>query len=90
MLTSSLGFLAVLAPVFSRASPIATPINPETDAELLNLLKRDGNMGSYGDYFPDCSPDPSYSTGKSQYKDGEGHYVTSSCDNKMYNKWHCW
>ena len=91
MLTSHLAWLATLAPALIAASPIAAPV----DAEVVDMVKRQtGNVGQYSQYFPDCSIDPSYSTGTSQYKDGDGKYVTSSCDNGLttpaVNRFHCW
>ncbi|CAF9930737.1 hypothetical protein IMSHALPRED_008265 [Imshaugia aleurites] len=88
MFTTSLAWLAVLAPTLSRASPIATP------GDLATLEKRIGNVGSFASYFPDCSEDPSYAVGASQYEDGSGVYVTSSCDNGLTTpavvRFHCW
>ena len=88
MLTTSLAWLVVLAPALSRASPIATP------GDLASLEKRIGNVGSFATYFPDCSEDPSYAVGTSQYQDGSGVYVGSSCDNGLstpaVNRFHCW
>lgn len=88
MITTPLGWLAVLAPALSRASPVA--VSKDKPA----LEKRDGNVGSFASYFPDCSTDPSYASGTSQYKDGEGVYVTSSCDNGLTTlavvRFHCW
>ena len=88
MFTTSLACLAVLAPLLSRASPIAIP-------EDLALLERDvGNLGSFANHFPDCSEDPSNAAGPSQYKDGDGVSVSSSCDNGLttpaVNRFHCW
>lgn len=88
MFTTSLAYLAVLAPILSRASPIATP-------EDLAVLERGiGNVGRFANYFPDCSQDPSNAVGTSQYKDGDGVYVASSCDNGLttlaVNRFHCW
>ena len=87
MLTISLGWLAVLAPALSGASPVAIP-------EDKPALEKRGNLGSYGNYFPDCTEDPSYATGTSAYQDGEGVYVTSSCDNGLTTlavvRFHCW
>ncbi len=88
MFTSSqLGWLAALVPALIRASPV--------DSDIVDMNKRqDGNLGQYAAYFPDCSIDPSYSTGKSQYTDGSGSYVTSSCDNGKTTpavvRFHCW
>lgn len=88
MLTTSLGWLAVLAPALSGASPVAIP------EDLPALEKRIGNVGSFANYFPDCTDDPSYATGASQYNDGDGVYVTSSCDNGLTTpavvRFHCW
>ena len=88
MLTTSLGWLAVLAPALSGASPVAIP------EDLPALEKRIGNVGSFANYFPDCTNDPSYATGASQYKDGDGVYVTSSCNNGLTTpavvRFHCW
>ena len=88
MLTTSLGWLVVLAPALSRASPVAIPEDKPA------LEKRIGNVGSFANYFPDCSTDPSYATGTSQYTDGDGVYVTSSCDNGLTTPavvhFHCW
>ena len=88
MFTMSLAWLAVLAPALSRASPIATP------GDSARLEKRIGNVGSFSNYFPDCATDPSYATGTSQYQDGSGVYVGTSCDNGLtalaVNRFHCW
>lgn len=59
-------YLAVLAAVLSRASPITSP------GDSASLEKRIGNVGSFANHFPDCTNDPSYATGTSQYTDGEG------------------
>lgn len=87
MLIKFLGFLALLVPELSRASPVTKP------EDLLALEKRT-NIGSYVNYFPDCSQDPSNAEGPSAYKDGDGVPVTSSCDNKLstpaVNRYHCW
>jgi len=44
--------------------------------------------------LPGCEVDPSYAVGTSQYKDGDGVYMSSSCDNGLntiFNKqYHCW
>lgn len=88
MFATSLAALAVLAPALSRASPIATP------GDLATLEKRIGNIGSFANYFPDCSEDPSNAVGTSQYQDGSGVYVSSSCDNGLttlaVSRFHCW
>ena len=88
MLTTTLRWLVVLAPTLSRASPVAIPVDQPA------LEKRVGNVGSFANYFPDCTDDPSYATGTSQYTDGSGVYVTSSCDNGLttpaVNRFHCW
>jgi hypothetical protein len=92
MLTKHIGWLAALAPIVSQASP--TPKAAPVDSEILDLLKRDGNVAQYTKYFPDCTADPSYATGTSQYADGTGKYVTSSCDNGLttlaVSRFHCW
>ena len=88
MFTASLVWLAVLAPALSGASPIVAP------GGLASLEKCIGNVGSFASYFPDCSQDPSYAAGTSQYQDGSGVYVTSSCDNGLTTlavvRFHCW
>ncbi len=88
MLTTSLGWLVVLAPALSGASPVAIPEDKPA------LEKRIGNVGSFANYFPGCSTDPSDATGTSQYTDGDGVYVTSSCDNGLTTpavvRFHCW
>ena len=87
MLAISLGWLAVLAPALSEASPVAIP-------EDKPALEKRGNLGSYGNYFPDCTNDPSYAPGTSAFQDGEGVYVASSCDNGLTTpavvRFHCW
>ncbi|KAM0802055.1 hypothetical protein BDR22DRAFT_971525 [Usnea florida] len=88
MLTTTLRWLLILAPALARASPVAFPAHQPA------LEKRVGNVGSFANYFPDCTDDPSYATGTSQYTDGSGVYVTSSCDNGLttpaVNRFHCW
>lgn len=85
---TTLVWLAALAPELSRASPIATL------GDSAGLEKRIGNVGSFANYFPDCSNDPSNAAGTSQYKDGDGVYVASSCDNGLttlaVSRFHCW
>ena len=89
MHTTHLLYLAALVGINHAA------VIPFEDDDL-SLLPRDngGNVGSYASFFPDCSMDPSYSTGTSQYKDGDGVYVSSSCDNGMttlaVSRFHCW
>lgn len=85
----SLIWLAALAPALSWASPIATP------GDSASLEKRGvGNVGSFGNYFPECTDDPSYATGTSQYQDGDGVYVKSSCGNGLttpaVRRFNCW
>ena len=87
-MVSSPTWLILLSPLLTHASPLISPANttPLEDRSL-------GNVGSYVNHFPDCSSDPSYATGASQYTDGEGVFVTASCDNKNFAKkaqFHCW
>ena len=87
MLVTSLSLLVVLAPALPQASPFPPNIR------IPGMEKR-GNIGRFANHFPDCSQDPSYATGPSQYQDGDGVYVKSSCDNGLttlaVNRFHCW
>lgn len=87
---SHLSYLAILAPSLVYASPLSF----QEKSSPLITRNNGGNVGQYANYFPDCKIDPSYSTGTSQYKDGDGVYVTSSCDNGLTTpavvRFHCW
>ena len=81
-------WLILLAPLLTHASPLLSPANT-TPLENRGL----GNVGSLVNHFPDCTVDPSYASGPSQYNDGDGVLVTASCDNLNHaenHRWHCW
>ena len=66
MRSGSLTLLIAFASGLAKASPVAIP-------EILDLVKRTGNEGTeFYDYHPDCSDDPSFASGTSQYQDGSG------------------
>ncbi|KAF2755316.1 hypothetical protein EJ05DRAFT_478335 [Pseudovirgaria hyperparasitica] len=54
------------------------------------------DQNAFKDAIPGCrsEDDPSYATGPSKFKDGEGVAVGSHCDNGLYtpavNRFHCW
>ncbi len=90
MLTTSLALLAVLGPALSRASPVAIPEDQSA------LEKRQASIvAAAQNYFPDCNDDPSLSgpgnqaKGPSQYIDGSGVFVKTSCSTGIRNS-HCW
>ena len=81
----------VPAVVAAAIAPILVQSLPAPD-----LFERDYpvTQGALVNHFPDCSSDPTYNPNKSEYKDGDGQYVTSSCDNGLttpaVNRFHCW
>ena len=67
--------------------------DPKTYAKRSTIQRR-ADQNSFHGALPGCDKrdDPSYATGASRYKDGDGTQMkTGLCDNHIYTGgWHCW
>ena len=67
---------------------VVTNLDFSGEPNQVTLANPGGNALS--NYFPDCQNDPSYAKSDSQYTDGSGSFVITSCDNGESSGKHCW
>ena len=75
--------------LISLASSAALPGGLDPDS-FVEAAKR-GTVTYLGNQLPSCSDnDPSYAAAQTQYKDGDGQYVSWDCQKDSSGSQQCW
>ena len=93
---TALGAIASLTFTYVGGVAVPNDLRIRDNVDPTTKQNANRNKATLTAYEPQCrdDDDPSWAIGKSMFKDGDGQYLGSFCDNGLsspaVNRFHCW